>query len=182
MVTIDQLTNLMHCESEKAWRDMLIQLARDLGFDSVLFALAVSKHAAFELPLCTANTHALGAIITVRTSCVTVTQLSYTACQAVFQSFGNEKFSTTPNKLRFTKKPATLEYALALPYPSTDSMASSASSALQQTSFRAPPSKTISVTILAFYRWFGTMHLSLGSNSILTFFRRNRAEIDAMRT
>ena len=55
MVTIDRLTKLMHCESEIAWRDLLFQLARELGFDSVLFGLVVSKHAALETAVVHSN-------------------------------------------------------------------------------------------------------------------------------
>lgn len=48
MVTRDQLQKLVESEGELAWRDSLFELARSLGFDSVLFGAIASKDARLE--------------------------------------------------------------------------------------------------------------------------------------
>lgn len=48
MVRRDQLQKLVESESERAWRDSLFELARSLGFDSVLFGAVASKDARLE--------------------------------------------------------------------------------------------------------------------------------------
>ena len=48
MVGLDQLMRLVEAESEIAWRDSLFDLASGLGFDSVLFGIAESKHTRLE--------------------------------------------------------------------------------------------------------------------------------------
>jgi LuxR family quorum-sensing transcriptional regulator LasR len=48
MVELGQLMKLIDCKSETAWSEALFDVGRDLGFDSVLYAVVPSKHASLE--------------------------------------------------------------------------------------------------------------------------------------
>jgi LuxR family quorum-sensing transcriptional regulator LasR len=48
MVALSQLMKLIDSKSEIAWRDALFDVARTLGFDSVLYGAVTSKHASLE--------------------------------------------------------------------------------------------------------------------------------------
>jgi LuxR family quorum-sensing transcriptional regulator LasR len=48
MVALSQLMKLINSNSEAAWRDALFDVARGLGFDSVLYGVVPSKHASLE--------------------------------------------------------------------------------------------------------------------------------------
>lgn len=48
MVRLDQLRQLIESENELAWCDSLFNLARSLGFDSVLLGVVASRHADLE--------------------------------------------------------------------------------------------------------------------------------------
>jgi LuxR family quorum-sensing transcriptional regulator LasR len=48
MLALSQLMTLMDSHSETAWRDALFDVAHSLGFDSVLYGVVPSKHAALE--------------------------------------------------------------------------------------------------------------------------------------
>jgi LuxR family quorum-sensing transcriptional regulator LasR len=48
MIELDQLKKLIDSSSEAAWSEALFDVARSLGFDSVLYAAVASKHASLE--------------------------------------------------------------------------------------------------------------------------------------
>lgn len=48
MVALGQLMKLIDSTSENSWRDALFDVARSLGFDSVLYGAVPSKHASLE--------------------------------------------------------------------------------------------------------------------------------------
>jgi LuxR family quorum-sensing transcriptional regulator LasR len=48
MVKSDQLLQLMQSESPDAWSEVLFSLARDCGFDRVLYGMVASRHAKLE--------------------------------------------------------------------------------------------------------------------------------------
>jgi LuxR family quorum-sensing transcriptional regulator LasR len=55
MVALGQLMSLMESKSELAWRDALFDVARSLGFDSVLYGAVPSKHACLETSFLQSN-------------------------------------------------------------------------------------------------------------------------------
>jgi LuxR family quorum-sensing transcriptional regulator LasR len=48
MIALSQLMTLIESNSEAGWRDALFDVARGLGFDSVLYGAVPSKHASLE--------------------------------------------------------------------------------------------------------------------------------------
>jgi LuxR family quorum-sensing transcriptional regulator LasR len=48
MLELSKLTNLLYTNSEQAWSATLFDIARAMGFDSVLYGAVASKHASLE--------------------------------------------------------------------------------------------------------------------------------------
>jgi len=55
MVEMAQLTRLLKCDNESDWRNTLFQLARDQGFDQVLYGAVGSRHAKLETAFLQSN-------------------------------------------------------------------------------------------------------------------------------